>query len=57
MGIIGNFSYTAYIDKTSNVKWLYLPKFDSRFIIGLLLDEEIGGEFSIKSTNVYFSAS
>jgi len=57
MGIIGNCSYIAYIDKTSNVKWLCLPKFDSSFIFGSLLDEERGGEFSVKPANDHFSSS
>lgn len=48
IGIIGNCSYLAYIDTSTNVKWLCLPRFDSSFIFGSLLDEEKGGEFSIK---------
>ena len=47
-GIIGNCAYLALIDKQASVKWLCWPKFDSSFIFGSLLDEEKGGEFSVK---------
>jgi GH15 family glucan-1,4-alpha-glucosidase len=47
MGIVGNCSYLAYIDSNANVKWMCMPRFDSSFIFGSLLDEEKGGEFSI----------
>jgi len=59
-GVIGNCSYLAYIDTRANVNWLCLPKFDSSFIFGSLLDKKKGGEFSImpndsdyKSTQYY----
>ncbi len=48
LGIIGNCSYLALIDKQASVKWLCWPKFDSSFIFGNLLDDEKGGEFSVK---------
>ena len=48
IGLIGNCSYIAYIDDTANVKWMCMPRFDSSFIFGSLLDEDKGGEFSIK---------
>lgn len=48
MGIIGNCSYIAYINTQANIKWMCLPKFDSSFIFGSLLDEKKGGEFSIQ---------
>jgi len=48
MGIIGNCSYLAYVDTKANIKWMCLPKFDSSFIFGSLLDEKKGGEFSIQ---------
>jgi glucoamylase len=47
MGIIGNCSYLAYIDTKADVKWMCLPRFDSSFLFGSLLDEEKGGHFSI----------
>lgn len=46
-GVIGNCSYLAYINKNANVNWLCLPRFDSSFIFGSLLDSQKGGEFSI----------
>ncbi|WEK34483.1 MAG: glycoside hydrolase family 15 protein [Candidatus Pseudobacter hemicellulosilyticus] len=47
MGIVGNCSYLAYIDMQADVKWMCLPRFDSSFLFGSLLDEEKGGHFSI----------
>lgn len=47
MGIIGNCSYLAYIDTVAQVKWLCMPRFDSSFIFGSLLDAEKGGIFGI----------
>lgn len=57
MGIIGNCSYIGYIDTTANVKWLCLPRFDSGFIFGSLLDEKNGGEFSVMPAEDHFSSS
>ncbi|MBN1107405.1 MAG: glycoside hydrolase family 15 protein [Bacteroidales bacterium] len=48
IGVIGNCSYLAYIDTDANVNWLCMPRFDSSFIFGSLLDRKKGGEFSIK---------
>ena len=48
MGLIGNCSYIAYIDNHASVRWMCMPKFDSSFLFGSLLDENKGGEFSIK---------
>jgi GH15 family glucan-1,4-alpha-glucosidase len=48
MGIIGNCSYLAYIDTRADVKWMCLPRFDSSFLFGSLLDEEKGGHFYIR---------
>lgn len=48
MGIIGNCSYLAYIDTHADVKWMCLPRFDSSFLFGSLLDEEKGGHFFIR---------
>lgn len=47
MGIIGNCSYLAYIDVHANVKWMCMPRFDSSFLFGSLLDSEKGGTFQI----------
>lgn len=48
LGVIGNCSYLAYIDLKADVKWMCLPRFDSSFIFGSLLDEEKGGHFFIQ---------
>lgn len=48
LGIIGNCAYLAYIDTKANVRWMCMPKFDSSFLFGSLLDEEKGGSFFIQ---------
>jgi GH15 family glucan-1,4-alpha-glucosidase len=48
MGIIGNCSYLAYVNKNANVVWHCWPKFDSSFIFGSLLDKNKGGHFFIE---------
>src|SRR5450432_574149 len=51
MGVIGNCSSLAYIDIRADVKWMCMPRFDSSFLFGSLLDEEKGGHFSIRPTD------
>lgn len=53
MGIVGNCSYMAYIDTDAAVQWMCMPKFDSDFIFGGLLDREKGGMFSIIPNSDY----
>ncbi len=53
MGVVGNCSYMAYIDTHAAVKWMCMPRFDSSFLFGSLLDEEKGGEFSITPNGKY----
>lgn len=56
MGIVGNCSFMAYIDTNANVKWMCMPRFDSSFLFGSLLDKEKGGVFSISpNESVYTS--
>ncbi|MEO5996420.1 MAG: glycoside hydrolase family 15 protein [Chitinophagaceae bacterium] len=56
MGVIGNCSYIAYINQHADVKWMCLPRFDSSFLFGSLLDEEKGGHFQIQPvTDLYQS--
>lgn len=50
-GLIGNCGYLAYIDTYANIVWQCLPRFDSSFIFGGLLDPEKGGRFSITPQN------
>jgi GH15 family glucan-1,4-alpha-glucosidase len=40
MGVVGNCTYLAYIDTMADVKWMCLPRFDSSFLFGSLLDEQ-----------------
>ena len=54
-GVIGNCSYLAYVDIGANINWLCLPRFDSSFIFGSLLDKKKGGEFSIRPKGEYTS--
>jgi len=56
-GVIGNCSYLAYIDTSANINWLCLPRFDSSFIFGSLLDKKKGGEFSITPENSSYESS
>ncbi len=51
MGVIGNCSYLAYIDTRADIKWMCLPRFDSSFLFGSLLDEENGGHFYVRPTD------
>ncbi len=47
MDIVGNCSYLANIDTQASVVWMCMPRFDSPFLFGSLLDRRRGGEFSI----------
>jgi GH15 family glucan-1,4-alpha-glucosidase len=55
-GIIGNCSYLAYIDTDANVTWMCLPRFDSSFIFGSLLDKKKGGDFYVKPATENYSS-
>lgn len=48
MGVIGNCSFLAYISKAAEIRWMCLPRFDSSFLFGSLLDPDKGGEFYVK---------
>lgn len=50
-GLVGNCAHLAYIDTQANVVWHCLPRFDSSFIFGGLLDPVKGGRFSISPQN------
>lgn len=54
-GIIGNCSFIAHICTDTNVRWLCLPRFDSSFVFGSLLDDERGGTFSVLPVGKYTS--
>lgn len=53
-GVIGNCAFTAHIHQNTNVSWMCWPRFDSSFIFGGMLDNEKGGEFSIKPLEAKF---
>ncbi len=57
MGVIGNCSYLAYINTKADVKWMCVPRFDSSFIFGSLLDEEKGGHFYVQPSTTNFDNS
>lgn len=50
LGMIGNGSFNALIGMNTNVQWMCLPRFDSSFVFGGLLDSAQGGEFQIAPT-------
>ncbi|MBT8281393.1 MAG: glycoside hydrolase family 15 protein [Muriicola sp.] len=52
-GIIGNCRSAALISKTASIDWCCLPEFDSSSVFAKLLDDEIGGCFSIKVAPSY----
>ncbi|MFK7936958.1 MAG: glycoside hydrolase family 15 protein [Saprospiraceae bacterium] len=54
-GIIGNCAFIGLIDTNANVGWMCLPRFDSSFVFGGLLDKEKGGYFSIQPAESEFS--
>ena len=47
MGVVGNCAFMAYIAKDTDIKWMCMPRFDSSFVFGSLLDEQKGGHFTI----------
>lgn len=52
-GIIGNGKSAALISKTGSLDWCCLPHFNSAGIFAKLLDEKIGGSFSIDVDEKY----
>ncbi|HTN36114.1 MAG TPA: glycoside hydrolase family 15 protein [Arachidicoccus sp.] len=54
-GIVGNCSYLAHIKTDTNICWLCMPRFDSSFLFGGLLDTEKGGEFSVLPEGTFTS--
>lgn len=47
MGLIGNCSFQAHINKNTSIEWMCWPRFDSSFIFGNLLDDKNGGKFTL----------
>ncbi|MEK2688741.1 glycoside hydrolase family 15 protein [Bdellovibrio sp. GT3] len=57
LGLIGNCAYSGLVDQDANIRWLCWPRFDSSFIFGSLIDDEKGGEFSIKPATKDFKST
>lgn len=51
-GIIGNCSTAALISKTGSLDWLCFPYFDSPSMFASILDDSIGGSFSLEALNI-----
>ncbi|WP_288373097.1 glycoside hydrolase family 15 protein [uncultured Algoriphagus sp.] len=56
-GLIGNCAYIAHIEKDTNISWLCMPRFDSDFIFGGMLDREKGGKFTILPASGEYSSA
>ncbi|MFO7575334.1 MAG: glycoside hydrolase family 15 protein [Bacteroidales bacterium] len=52
-GIIGNCRSSALVSKYGSIDWCCLPDFDSPSVLARLLDEDIGGHFSITPDGDY----
>lgn len=50
LSLIGNCQFSALIDRSGNVVWCCLPRFDSEPVFGKLLDPS-GGEFAVTAAN------
>lgn len=48
MGVVGNCAFLAHVDAQARVVWMCLPRFDSSFVFGRLLDAERGGELAVE---------
>ncbi|RYU72604.1 trehalase-like domain-containing protein, partial [Hymenobacter persicinus] len=57
MGLIGNCAFLGLIGTDTAVRWLCWPRFDSSFVFGSLLDDQKGGEFSIRPAAPEFRTS
>ena len=55
-GIVGNCAFLAHVGMDTNVAWLCWPRFDSSFVFGGLLDEQKGGEFSVRPPSESFTS-
>ncbi len=48
LALIGNCQYSALIDTKGSVVWACFPRFDSPSVFGHLLDDQIGGRWTIE---------
>ncbi|MEM0951519.1 MAG: glycoside hydrolase family 15 protein [Cyanobacteria bacterium P01_H01_bin.74] len=51
-GLIGNGQISALVSSSGSIDFLCMPKFDSPFVFNHILDQTIGGFFSIQPANV-----
>ncbi len=51
MGIVGNCAFLGHIDTKGSVVWMCLPRFDSSFVFGSLLDADRGGMLGVQGTD------
>jgi GH15 family glucan-1,4-alpha-glucosidase len=49
LGLVGNCQFSALVERTGDVVWCCLPRFDSEPIFAALLDHEEGGRFGVGS--------
>jgi GH15 family glucan-1,4-alpha-glucosidase len=56
MGVVGNCAFLGLIGTDTAVRWLCWPRFDSSFVFGSLLDEQKGGECSIRPVAAGFTS-
>lgn len=54
-GIVGNCQTGALVSKDASVDWLCFPKFDSSSVFAKILDDKIGGSFSLHLDDCYAS--
>jgi GH15 family glucan-1,4-alpha-glucosidase len=47
LGLIGNCQFSALVERTGEVVWCCLPRFDSEPVFSTLLDHESGGRFVV----------
>ena len=52
-GVIGNCRSSALVSKEGSIDWCCLPDFDSPSVFARLIDDEIGGHFSILPVGDY----
>jgi GH15 family glucan-1,4-alpha-glucosidase len=47
LGLVGNCQFSALVERTGEVVWCCLPRFDSAPVFSTLLDQEEGGSFLV----------
>jgi GH15 family glucan-1,4-alpha-glucosidase len=51
MGLVGNCAFLAHVDAHARVVWSCMPRFDSSFVFGELVDRDRGGVLAVESTS------